>query len=115
MRVSPDVHLASGALPKVNARCIGHHAPCLFIQVKRTRNRHRYRAPSHPETHNMQETRKTAEPAHTLHNLPAQPISEEVLIEKYAKGEERSIAAVHARVARALAQAEPPEQRRQWE
>ena len=63
----------------------------------------------------MQETRKTAEPAHTLHNLPAQPISEEVLIEKYAKGDERSVAAVHARVARALAQAEPPEQRKQWE
>ncbi len=63
----------------------------------------------------MQETRKTAEPAHTPLNLPAQPISEEVLIEKYAKGDERSIAAVHARVARALAQAEPPEQRKQWE
>jgi ribonucleoside-diphosphate reductase alpha chain len=63
----------------------------------------------------MQETRKTAEPAHTLHNLPAQPISEEVLIEKYAKADERSIAAVHDRVARALAQAEPAEQRKQWE
>jgi ribonucleoside-diphosphate reductase alpha chain len=63
----------------------------------------------------MQEIRKTAEPTHTPHNLPAQPISEEVLIEKYAKGEERSVAAVHARVARALAQAELPEQRKQWE
>jgi ribonucleoside-diphosphate reductase alpha chain len=63
----------------------------------------------------MQETRKSADAPHTQHNLPAQPISEEVLIEKYAKGDERSIAAVHARVARALAQAEPAEQRKQWE
>ncbi len=63
----------------------------------------------------MHETRKSADAPHTQHNLPAQPISEEVLIEKYAKGEERSIAAVHARVARALAQAEPAEQRKQWE
>lgn len=63
----------------------------------------------------MQETRQGADAPHTQHNLPAQPISEEVLIEKYAKGDERSIAAVHARVARALAQAEPVEQRKQWE
>lgn len=63
----------------------------------------------------MQETRKSADAPHTQHNLPAQPISKEVLIEKYAKGDERSIAAVHARVARALAQAEPVEQRKQWE
>jgi ribonucleoside-diphosphate reductase alpha chain len=61
----------------------------------------------------MQETRKDNKP--TLANLPAQPISEEVLLEKYAKGGERSIAAVHARVARALAQAEAPEQRKHWE
>lgn len=52
---------------------------------------------------------------HTLANLPAQEISEEVLIEKYAKGDERSIAAVHQRVARALAQAEPANARVQWE
>ncbi|QTN23559.1 adenosylcobalamin-dependent ribonucleoside-diphosphate reductase [Rhizobacter sp. AJA081-3] len=63
----------------------------------------------------MQETRKTPAAEPTAHNLPAQPISEEVLIEKYAKGDERSIAAVHARVARALAQAEPAEQRKVWE
>jgi ribonucleoside-diphosphate reductase alpha chain len=50
-----------------------------------------------------------------LAGLPAQPISEEVLLEKYAKDGERSIAAVHARVARALAQAEPAEQRKAWE
>lgn len=47
--------------------------------------------------------------------LPSQPISREVLVEKYAKGDETTVAAVHARVAHALAQAEPPEQRRAWE
>ncbi|MBS0316819.1 MAG: adenosylcobalamin-dependent ribonucleoside-diphosphate reductase [Proteobacteria bacterium] len=47
--------------------------------------------------------------------LAAQPISQEVLLEKYAKGEERTIDGVHLRVARALAQAEPAEQRTRWE
>src|SRR5450631_4087338 len=47
----------------------------------------------------------------TLHNLPPQDISTEVLIEKYAKDDEISIEAVNRRVARALAQAEPAEQR----
>ena len=61
----------------------------------------------------MQETKDSA--VHTRANLPAQEISEEVLIEKYAKGDERSIAAVHQRVARALAQAEPAAARAQWE
>ncbi|WOB06008.1 adenosylcobalamin-dependent ribonucleoside-diphosphate reductase [Piscinibacter gummiphilus] len=61
----------------------------------------------------MQDT--TAQTAHTRANLPAQEISEEVLIEKYAKGDERSIAAVCQRVARALAQAEPGAARPQWE
>ena len=51
----------------------------------------------------------------TAANLPAQPISEEVLIEKYAKGDERSIEAVNRRVARALAQAETVDQRLLWE
>ena len=58
---------------------------------------------------------ETASTAHTRANLPAQEISEEVLIEKYAKGDERSIAAVCQRVARALAQAEPGAARAQWE
>src|SRR5450755_5170486 len=49
--------------------------------------------------------------APTLHNLPPQDISTEVLIEKYAKDDEISIEAVNRRVARALAQAEPAEQR----
>ena len=52
---------------------------------------------------------------HTIANPPAQAISEEVLLEKYAKGEERSIEAVNRRVARALAQAEPADQRVLWE
>ncbi len=46
--------------------------------------------------------------------LAPQEISTEVLIEKYAKGEERSIADVRQRVARALAQAEPEDQREAW-
>ncbi len=51
----------------------------------------------------------------TLQNLPAQDISTEVLLEKYAKDQETSADAVNERVARALAQAEPPAQRAQWE
>ncbi|MEO7010724.1 MAG: ribonucleotide reductase N-terminal alpha domain-containing protein, partial [Caldimonas sp.] len=47
--------------------------------------------------------------------LPAQTISEEVLLEKYAKGDERTIADVRQRVARALAAAEAPEARAHWE
>ena len=47
--------------------------------------------------------------------LPSQAISEEVLLEKYAKDDERGIADVNRRVARALAQAEKPEHRAQWE
>jgi ribonucleoside-diphosphate reductase alpha chain len=47
--------------------------------------------------------------------LPAQPISAEVLIEKYAKGGEQSVDAVRLRVARALAAVEPPAQRAAWE
>ena len=57
----------------------------------------------------------TATAPATLQNLPAQTISEAVLLEKYAKGDERSIADVNRRVARALAQAEAPEQRGVWE
>ena len=47
--------------------------------------------------------------------LAPQLITEEVLLEKYAKGDERSADDVRRRVARALAQAEAPAQRAQWE
>ncbi|MEO8299457.1 MAG: ribonucleotide reductase N-terminal alpha domain-containing protein, partial [Burkholderiales bacterium] len=47
--------------------------------------------------------------------LAAQAISDEVLAEKYAKGEERTQDAVRARVAAALAAVEPAEQRAQWQ
>ena len=47
--------------------------------------------------------------------LPPQAISEEVLLEKYAKGSERTIEDVRRRVARALAAVEVPAQREQWE
>ena len=51
----------------------------------------------------------------TADSLPPQLISDEVLLEKYAKGGERSLEEVRQRVARALAQAESPEQRAHWE
>jgi len=50
-----------------------------------------------------------------IHTLPPQAISAEVLKEKYAKGDESTPLEVHRRVARALAQAEAPEQRAPWE
>ena len=57
----------------------------------------------------------TLTPPPTSTALPAQVISIEVLIEKYAKGDERGIDDVRLRVARALAQVEAPEVRAQWE
>ncbi|TVT50168.1 MAG: adenosylcobalamin-dependent ribonucleoside-diphosphate reductase [Denitromonas halophila] len=47
--------------------------------------------------------------------LIAQEISGEVLIEKYAKGDEQSVEAVRRRVARALASIETEEKRSHWE
>jgi len=47
--------------------------------------------------------------------LPPQAISEDVLLEKYAKGGERTIEDVRRRVARALAAVEAPAMRTQWE
>ena len=52
--------------------------------------------------------------AAALAALPPQAISTEVLLEKYAKGDEQTIDAVHRRVAAALAEAEPAEQRAAW-
>ena len=56
----------------------------------------------------------TAVPA-AASELPAQPISAEVLAEKYAKGDERSVTDVHRRVARALAGIEHADKRALWE
>jgi ribonucleoside-diphosphate reductase alpha chain len=47
--------------------------------------------------------------------MPAQPISAEVLAEKYAKGDELTVTDVHRRVARALAGVEAAERRAHWE
>src|SRR5512139_1472616 len=47
--------------------------------------------------------------------LPEQEISEEVLVEKYAKGAEHTATEVRARVARALAAVEPEDKRAHWE
>src|SRR5690349_17606746 len=60
----------------------------------------------------------TARPPRTpaaRESLPEQPISREVLLEKYAKGNESSAADVRARVARAHAAAEPEGKRAHWE
>lgn len=47
--------------------------------------------------------------------LAPQQISMEVLLEKYSKGNEKSVQDVNQRVARALAKAESPQQQKQWE
>ena len=62
----------------------------------------------------MTDTQTRPAPSQLL-SLPAQLITEEVLLEKYAKGDERTADDIRRRVARALAQAEAPEQRAQWE
>ena len=56
-----------------------------------------------------------AQTTRTIADLPAQEISREVLVEKYAKGGEKTVAEVRQRVARALAAVEPEGRRAQWE
>ncbi|MCL1825268.1 MAG: adenosylcobalamin-dependent ribonucleoside-diphosphate reductase [Betaproteobacteria bacterium] len=51
----------------------------------------------------------------TADNLAAQEISAEVLIEKYAKGDEKTVQEVRQRVARALAAVEAEDKRALWE
>jgi ribonucleoside-diphosphate reductase alpha chain len=58
---------------------------------------------------------KTLDQALAFSSLPEQEICREALIEKYAKGKERTVAEVRSRVARALAATEAPEQRAHWE
>ena len=60
-------------------------------------------------------TQKTPERTRPLLSLAPQQISEEVLIEKYGKGTEKTILDVNQRVARALAAVEAPDQQKQWE
>ncbi|MDT9000674.1 adenosylcobalamin-dependent ribonucleoside-diphosphate reductase [Paucibacter sp. APW11] len=68
--------------------------------------------PAQTDADRLPATRKPIAPAAAL---PAQEISAEVLLEKYAKGDEKTLDELRARVARALAQAEAPEARAQWE
>ncbi|HSW04820.1 LAGLIDADG family homing endonuclease, partial [Aquabacterium sp.] len=56
-----------------------------------------------------------ATPRPTAATLSPQAISAEVLAEKYAKGDEQTLDEVRRRVAHALAQAEPKDQRALWE
>ncbi len=66
----------------------------------------------------MSETTSTSTPQHakpSAANLPMQEISGEVLVEKYAKGDEQTVAEVRRRVARALAAIESEDKRAHWE
>ncbi|TDM08534.1 MAG: adenosylcobalamin-dependent ribonucleoside-diphosphate reductase [Ideonella sp. MAG2] len=67
----------------------------------------------------MSQTRRHTARAATAHthsaSLPPQPISGEVLLEKYAKGDEHTLEDVRLRVAKALAACEAPEQQSHWE
>ena len=60
-------------------------------------------------------SQKTPERTKPALALAPQQISEEVLLEKYGKGTEKTILDVNQRVAHALAEVEAPEQRKQWE
>jgi ribonucleoside-diphosphate reductase alpha chain len=58
---------------------------------------------------------KAVESAHKGTKAMTQDISTEVLLEKYAEADEKTVQDVRRRVARGLAQAEIPEQRTKWE
>ncbi|MBK9440037.1 MAG: adenosylcobalamin-dependent ribonucleoside-diphosphate reductase [Comamonadaceae bacterium] len=60
-------------------------------------------------------TQLSADQPHSDKIMATQPISEEVLIEKYSKGSEKTISDVNRRVARALASVELPDQQKSWE
>jgi ribonucleoside-diphosphate reductase alpha chain len=60
-------------------------------------------------------SQKSSQRTPPLHTLAPQQISEEVLLEKYSKGTEKTILEVNQRVAKALARAEAPEHQKQWE
>jgi ribonucleoside-diphosphate reductase alpha chain len=60
-------------------------------------------------------TNQTGTESVAAQELPAQEISRDTLIEKYAKGKEATIDEVRRRVARALALAEPEDKRAHWE
>ncbi len=60
-------------------------------------------------------TLESTSPLASVQSLAPQEIAGEVLLEKYAKGGERTVAEVHRRVARALAAAEAEDQRARWE
>ncbi|HMN75219.1 MAG TPA: LAGLIDADG family homing endonuclease [Burkholderiaceae bacterium] len=63
----------------------------------------------------MTETTRSRSPRASAPALAPQLITDEVLLEKYAKGDEKSADDIRLRVARALAQVEAPEQRAAWE
>jgi len=63
----------------------------------------------------MQPTDTTTQIAPVPGELEDQEISAEVLVEKYAKGNERTVGEVRRRVARALAAVEPEDKRGYWE
>src|SRR5262245_37538823 len=61
------------------------------------------------------ESTNQSEKPKALAPLPEQEISGEVLVEKYAKGQEHTVEDVRRRVARALAMAEAEDRRAHWE
>ncbi|MDD2924983.1 ribonucleotide reductase N-terminal alpha domain-containing protein, partial [Rhodoferax sp.] len=60
-------------------------------------------------------TPKAPESIQKVTSLAPQPISEEVLIEKYSKGTEKTVLDVNQRVARALASVEQADVQKTWE